>query len=97
MTTDDDDLFEPAGPPPRKTGRDAFGPIFVAQYDNTLCSGCGDYVEPGEDLRADGTGGWVHADDECEALFLGQSPRPTTWLPPVCQLPACGCSGKAHP
>jgi hypothetical protein len=67
---DDDDLFEPAGPPPRPTGRAAFGPVFMAQYDNTLCSGCHDYVELGEDIRADGLGGWVHADDMCEELVL---------------------------
>jgi hypothetical protein len=68
----DDDLFEPPGTPARKTGRAAFGPVFAAQFDNTLCSGCSDYVEPGEDIRADGLGGWVHADDDCEARFLGE-------------------------
>jgi hypothetical protein len=68
----DDDLFEPPGPPTRKKGRAAFGPVFVAQLHNTLCSGCSDYVEPGEDIRADGLGGWVHADDDCEARFLGE-------------------------
>jgi hypothetical protein len=69
---DDDDLFEPAGPAPRKTGRAAFCPVFTAQLHNTLCSGCHDYVEIGEDIRADGLGGWVHADDDCEARFLGE-------------------------
>lgn len=44
-----------------------FGPVFAAEYvTDSAC--CGDRIEPGEDARADGQGGWIHADDACEAI-----------------------------
>jgi hypothetical protein len=29
---------------------------------------CGEGIVPGEDIRADGFGGWIHADTICEKL-----------------------------
>jgi hypothetical protein len=44
-----------------------FGPVFMAQY---ACDDdcCGEGIEPGEDIRADGQGGWIHADMTCERV-----------------------------
>lgn len=42
-----------------------FGPAFAAEYiTDSAC--CGDPIEPGQDARADGRGGWIHATRECE-------------------------------
>lgn len=56
MTDLDDDLFEPS--------EDPLPPVFTATYD-CECSE-GDYIEAGEQIRADGQGGWVHADGKCD-------------------------------
>jgi hypothetical protein len=45
----------------------AFGPVFTAEY-RTECESCEDPIEPGEDARADGCGGWIHADTMCEKV-----------------------------
>lgn len=72
------------------------GPVFMAEYDGT-CSGCDDPIVPGEDIRSDGEGGWVHADDQCEHAVTGGPHRNRPALPCVrCfQVPAvngaCGC------
>jgi hypothetical protein len=34
------------------------GPWFTAQYPGA-CSGCGDGIEPGDEIRASGEGGWL--------------------------------------
>lgn len=41
------------------------GPTFAATYE-TECESCEDPIEPGDDARSDGQGGWIHAKDECE-------------------------------
>jgi len=56
MTDDEDDLFSPAPPPPPRPG-----PWFPAQHRGT-CEHCG-WIEPGDTIRATGTGGWEH--DDC--------------------------------
>lgn len=45
------------------------GPIFTAEYESE-CSACQDPILPGEDARSDGTGQWIHADDQCEAVAM---------------------------
>lgn len=53
------DLFDDAQDAPR------LGPVFTATFDSEdACCGMG--IEIGDDVRADGHGGWIHADDECE-------------------------------
>lgn len=55
------DLFDDAEDGP------AFGPVFCATfYSADAC--CGDGIVPGEDIRADGSGGWIHAGTTCERL-----------------------------
>lgn len=43
------------------------GPVFAATFESEDAC-CGEGIEPGEDIRADGQGGWIHADDQCERL-----------------------------
>jgi len=43
----------------------SFGPVFTASYE-TDDSCCGNGIEPGELIRADGRGGWIHAENGCE-------------------------------
>lgn len=52
---------------PETTQVDRFGPVFVATYEGD-CASCADPIVPGEDIRADGRGGWIHADDQCERV-----------------------------
>lgn len=59
--SDLDDFWDDA---PDLTGPE-LGPIFTATYESDS-SCCGDLIVPGEDIRADGCGGWIHASDECE-------------------------------
>lgn len=56
-----DDLFDDAAPASR------LGPVFMAEFESED-SCCGEGIVPGEDIRADGHGGWIHADDTCERL-----------------------------
>lgn len=44
-----------------------FGPVFVASFE-TECESCEDSIQPGEDARANGRGGWIHADTMCEKV-----------------------------
>lgn len=53
-----DDLFDE----PSK-----FGPIFTAEFESEDAC-CGEGIVPGEDIRADGQGGWIHADTMCERM-----------------------------
>lgn len=43
------------------------GPIFTATYESDDAC-CGEGIVEGEDIRSDGQGGWIHADDICEKL-----------------------------
>lgn len=44
-----------------------FGPVFTATYDGEDAC-CGNGIEEGESIRADGEGGWIHATRDCERL-----------------------------
>lgn len=46
------------------TGPD-LGPVFTATY-TTESTCCGEMIRPGDEARADGSGGWIHAVPECE-------------------------------
>lgn len=76
-----DDLFEPAEP------ATAFGPVFTATYESH-CASCYELIVPGEDARADGAGGWIHADDQCERIATPHRPtRGRRLIPcPDCRL-----------
>lgn len=44
-----------------------FGPVFMAQFgSDDAC--CGEGIVPGEDIRSDGEGGWIHASEACERM-----------------------------
>ena len=49
-----------------RLGRE-FGPVFMATYESDDDC-CGEGIVAGEDIRADGRGGWIHADDNCERM-----------------------------
>jgi len=57
------DVAEDLAPP----AKPRLGPIFTAAYE-TECESCEDPIQSGEDTRADGRGGWIHADDQCERI-----------------------------
>lgn len=60
----DDDLFDEPDDGPK------FGPVFTATYDSDdEC--CGDGIESGQQIRADGAGGYIHASAECEGMHRG--------------------------
>jgi hypothetical protein len=61
------------------------GPIFTATYESDS-SCCGEPIQPGEDIRADGSGGWIHADDVCERTIRVPVPdaRASGRLCPLC-------------
>lgn len=44
-----------------------FGPIFTATYESD-CPSCDEPILPGEDIRADGHGDFIHADTMCEKV-----------------------------
>lgn len=43
------------------------GSIFTAEHESAGAC-CDEGIVPGEDIRADGRGGWIHADTTCERL-----------------------------
>lgn len=53
------DLFDEPAPQSR------LGPVFLASFDSE-CPACGWEIEAGDKIRADGRGGFIHADEECE-------------------------------
>lgn len=56
----EEDLFDVAQAVPD------FGPVLTATRDGD-CAACGREIEADNDhIRADGRGGWIHADQECE-------------------------------
>jgi hypothetical protein len=59
---DDDDFWDMVSPP-----GPSLGPIFTATYESE-CESCDEPIVPGEDARADGRGGWIHADTMCEKV-----------------------------
>jgi len=63
---EDDDLFQPAEP-----AQPRLGPTFEAEYRSDCSEG--DEIEPGETIRADGHGGYVHA--SCARM----ASRPVIW------------------
>lgn len=71
------------------------GPVFTARH-RTRCAACDEPIEPGQDARASGDGGWIHADDDYEPAVETRTRRPDR---PVCtrcfMVPAsngvCGC------
>lgn len=67
----DDDLYDaPEGAHTAAEHPLGWGPIFTAgHHSEDAC--CGDGIVPGEDIRADGSGGWIHAHDQCEKLAAG--------------------------
>lgn len=52
------DLFDEA---------DSFGPVITATYEGED-SCCGMGIEEGDRIRADGQGGWIHANEDCERM-----------------------------
>jgi hypothetical protein len=42
------------------------GPVFTAVYDGEDAC-CGEGIEEGQQARADGEGGWIHANGRCDA------------------------------
>lgn len=70
------DFYDSAPPPDHSR---LFGPVFEATYEGD-CASCPDPILEGEDIRADGRGGWIHADDMCERVAIAvsnTSPQPT--------------------
>lgn len=65
----------------------AMGPIFTAEYESED-SCCGEGIQPGEDARSDGSGGWIHADDGCERIVAGR-PRRNRSMPAQEPCPRC--------
>lgn len=62
------DVFEePEGIELEPVKQAGMGPVFVAEYEGE-CSGCGGEINRGDDIRADGQGGWVQV-GPCEELF----------------------------
>lgn len=49
------------------SGNIKLGPVLMAQFESED-SCCGDGIMPGEDIRADGEGGWIHAREDCEGM-----------------------------
>lgn len=58
------DFFDNADPAASNIN---LGPVFMAQFESED-SCCGEGIVPGEDIRADGQGGWIHADSGCERM-----------------------------
>jgi hypothetical protein len=59
------------------------GPVFVAGLE-TDCESCPDPIVPGEDARADGHGGWIHADDQCERVARAEDNATASAACPDC-------------
>lgn len=57
-----DDLFDAVEEPI------AFGPVVTAQYDSDDDACCGEGIGIGDEIRADGQGGWIHASKACERM-----------------------------
>ena len=71
------------------------GSVFVARF-TTRCASCEEPIEPGDDARASGHGGWIHADCDPPEPVEVRTRRPDR---PACtrcfMVPAangvCGC------
>lgn len=68
-----DDFFDLPLLPPKWSDplsrKEKLGPIFTANYQSD-CPSCFELIVPGEDIRADGSGSFIHADDQCERIAL---------------------------
>jgi hypothetical protein len=58
------DLFDDAPARVAVTGP-RFGPVFEAEHHG-YCAACGEEIRVADAIRADGQGGWIHADADCE-------------------------------
>jgi hypothetical protein len=56
-----DDLFDDVREMPM------FGSVITARYESE-CPSCDELILPGEDIRSDGLGRYIHADDACERM-----------------------------
>jgi hypothetical protein len=90
MPSLDDDFYDLPPLAPKWSGplsTQGLGPIFTATYESE-CKSCDDLIVPGEDARADGRGGWIHADTMCEkvaeAVSSGSDDRAGGRLCPSC-------------
>lgn len=65
------------------------GPVFVAAYEtDSAC--CGDMIDAGDRARADGHGGWIHANGTCDATIeMTRAASPT-----VCSSCFCVHAGE---
>jgi hypothetical protein len=59
------------------------GPAFMATFESDDAC-CGEGIVPGEDIRSDGEGGWIHADDSCERIATRAPRRLEAALCPRC-------------
>ncbi len=41
---------------------DGYGPEFTASYDGRCAADCGEWIDAGDPIRADGDGGYVHSE-----------------------------------
>jgi hypothetical protein len=81
------DFYDDATPVRSARPRGDLGPIFTATYESDAAC-CSEVIQPGEDIRADGRGGWIHADDQCEEIALiGTRPAPSRTTGQIC--PRC--------
>ena len=93
MPNPDSDFWDEPLPdlPPKWSGPlsiQGLGPIFTATYESD-CTSCDDPIVPGEDARADGHGGWIHADDQCERIATAERPTRTPGRPGMPMCPRC--------
>lgn len=69
-----DDFYDEVPPLPPKWSHplsiSGLGPVFTANHE-TECESCDEPIVPGEYARADGRGGWIHADTMCEKVARG--------------------------
>lgn len=64
-----EDFYDETGPAPAAS---PFGPIFTATYESEDAC-CGDGIEVGDQIRADGQGGWIHDGHEEHAVAVQES------------------------
>ena len=69
------------------------GPIVTATFESDATC-CGDLIVPGEDIRADGEGGWIHADDVCERTLTMPQKSDDRAAGRVCPLCFCLHAGE---
>jgi hypothetical protein len=79
-----DDPFAPAPKLNQVLGHRAYGPVFLAQFDGSMCPECGGEIEPDEPCRM-GSDGITHDEcaeaDEARMSAAGWSEGPDGWEP----------------